>query len=367
MLRPRYHIAAWVLVAALGVPATGTAETFSNLHALRQREFVENSEFHGFVLDDQHKLLVRQENNVATVTLRKWNRPPGGPFLYFDPETGEDASIIRYEDNIELYRIRVDVLIPAPPNYLQNHGQHYRVYVHGIEVAPDYAKVFEANAGDVLALLMEEIRRISNDTYGVYRAGVHFGGMIALRILNETGFLPSELATGTVRSRTFQTRIEGEHLGRRVQPRLERFPKRAGAMEFTTILGSELTGDVPSNRSWGTARNAVPTALEGAPVQPKAHRSRGMQKEAEARDHRERQTQGLTDQKSQQNPLGRPGRSLTTPEQELPAISASQMQSLDMLLEGGAPATGAAVKIQTPRTPVSPMERLEHSRRNRNN
>src|SRR5688500_8776391 len=57
-----------------------------------------NVQYHGFTLDDQYKLRVEQRDNWAIIRLDKNERAPGGPFLWYDPETGEEASVIRFDD-----------------------------------------------------------------------------------------------------------------------------------------------------------------------------------------------------------------------------------------------------------------------------
>jgi len=194
VIRPAYRSKVALIIAVFAACAgTASSQTLSDLQELRDFDFLDNNEFHGYIMDDQHKLLVKHENNVATIQLHKKTRPAGGPFEYYDLDTGEDTSIIRYEEIEELYRIRAEVLVPAPPNYLKNPGMRYRIMMEGITVAPDYTKVFEANAGDALAAIFNEIDLIYNDTHGIYRPAVYYGAIIALRILNQAGLLPAEL------------------------------------------------------------------------------------------------------------------------------------------------------------------------------
>jgi len=84
---------------------------------------------------------------------------------------------------------------------------------------------------------------------------------------------------------------------------------------------------------WGTAQRPVPTSLGDAPVRPRSFRGpQGGQ--SKSLSFRERQLNSIGDQKmqAQSERLGRAGRSLAVPEHDYPAISASQMESMDLLM-----------------------------------
>lgn len=356
LLRPVSHRLA-LLVVLLSPLLHAQVETVAKVRTVDQPGFTESIRGHGFTIDDQYDLQVLHINDVCTIRLEKRDRAPGGPFVWFDPDTGEDESIIRDKEPIDLMAIRAEVLVPAPPNYLKNPGQRYRITLTGITVAPEFNKVFEVNAGDALAAVFSEIDKLYNSTREpIYRTGLFYGAVIALRVLNQTAHLPAEIPIGTMKSRSAQVRIDSEFLTRRPQPRLERFPKKNGAQTFSSTLGAELTGSLePEKRS---ATRSTPTAMTAAPVQ-----SRRFEKhEYEPENHRMTQLETIGDQKSAKNPLGRPGRASNVPEQEYPAISAAQIDSMNLLVGDVQSPLEQRMSTQLPQRPVAGAQRTPRSR-----
>ncbi|MBI2434567.1 MAG: hypothetical protein HYV26_17060 [Candidatus Hydrogenedentes bacterium] len=367
MLRPRKQSG----VLALAVFVLGVQPVFAiNPDELQQTpveaenaDYREHAEYHGFILDDQYKLIVEHKNDTAIIKLHKWQRPPGGPFLFYDEETGEEESIIRYEDQIELLRIRAEVLIPAPPNYLKNPGLRYRITINGITVAPDFHTVFESNAGNALGAVFSEITDIYNRAEGIYRTAIYYGAIVALRVLNQTAHLPAELPIGTMKSRSAQLRIEGEYLTRRAQPRVERFPVIKGAQEYAQVFSEDedvvLTEKAPEQ---GSRNVPLPGSYGQGPVAKGSYRTKHAVKREATEDHRGGQLASISDQKGQKNPLGRAGKALTAPEHDYPAISAAQVENLDLLLGETKSAMEMRMELQPPQRPVPGARRSTRPR-----
>jgi len=362
-------VIALVLLALLGGVArdvfanTLTATSLLDLKALRDRAFTQNTEYHGFVLDDQFKLMVEHINDTAFIQLHKRQRPPGGPFQLFDEDTGEDEGIIRFEQVFNLVRIRSEAIVPAPPNYLQNPGQRYRITINGIHVAPEFHRVFEVNAGDALAATWNELMIIYNMTYGVNRPAIYFGGLIAMQVLNKSGHLPAEIPLGTIRSKAAQVRISDEYLIRRGQARVERFPRAAdGSREFARVFQEDSDAILTQPAPPGFGAGRTPSAVQ--PERPGRLRPYQHERYRDARDARRDQLREIGDQKMEppQQRLGRAGRPLTQPEHDFPAVSAAQMDSLELLL--GETRSAMQTRMESPRT-AGPPPRGQRPQRGR--
>lgn len=332
---------------ALLIAASAVAQEPSRLqrfiekrNELVQNDLVDQTQWHGFVLDDQYQLYVEHKNDTATIQLRKWNRPPGGPFVWFDPETDEDESIIRFEDQIDLFRIRSQVLVPSPPNYLKNPGKRYRITIDGIAVAPEFHSVFEVNAGVALGAVFAEINHIYNRQQGTYRTAVFYGALIAMRVLNQSAHLPAELPLGIIKSRAAKFRIEGEYLTRREQPRIERFPTEAKKMQayarsFSDDPAVLLTAQPPAEASKVAP---APATLNAAPQRKNSYGATSGRSRRDSRTQElakpEEALKSIHDKGEARRPMGQAGRPLTVPEHQYPAIAATQMENLNLLLGG---------------------------------
>jgi hypothetical protein len=319
---------------------------------LRDYDLEGNVQFHGYTLNDQYKLRVEQRDNWAVIRLDKSERAPGGPFLWFDPKTGEEASVIRFDDETPLAELRSEVIIPSAPNYLKNPGQHYRITINGLGVAPWYHRVFEASAANVLDAIFTEFNALYSYAYGIERDALFFGMVIATRVLNEAQHLPSEMPLGTIRSAAFQTRIQGPGMQRVEQPRLRRFAPVKQGGQFMNVM-TEQNFDT---RTFGSGSNTSqnigsPTPADGPTETPRGKSFYNEEERDQGYDPGS-QLRNFTSQEDRARRPGQAGKALTAPQFDYPAISASQMETVELML--GPIKSPMEVKMEQGRAGQSP-------------
>lgn len=320
------------LLLLLAFPSQAVLKEF--VDDLRDYDLEGNVQFHGFTLDDQYKLRVEQRDNWCIIRLDKNQRAPGGPFLWFDPKTGEEASVIRFDDETPLAEIRSEVLIPSAPNYLKNPGQRYRITINGLGVAPWYHRVFEAPAAGVLDAVFTEFNALYSYANGIERDALFFGMVIAVRVLNESQHLPSEMPLGTVRSAAFQTRIQGPGMVRAEQPRLKRFgPVKSGG-KFQKVIENQNF----DTRTFGSGANSGQKIGSVTPVDRPTQTPRGKSSYKEEVRNMDTlhdpgaQLRNFNSQEERAKRPGQAGKALTPPKFDYPAISASQMESIELMM-----------------------------------
>lgn len=169
---------------------------------------------HGLYLDDKHRVKLVEDDGWIVMKLQKRERPAGGPLEFADPETREGEYAIRFDQEYDLLRIGAQVLAPAPPNYIRNPGRRYRIIIEGLAVAPMYKTNFEVDAANALDAVATEFHKMAATTHGIEVAAVEFGGLLAMRALNESGFLPARIPLTVLRSKVGQVRIQGQYFER---------------------------------------------------------------------------------------------------------------------------------------------------------
>jgi hypothetical protein len=169
---------------------------------------------HGLFLDDKHRVKLYEDDGWIVMALEKRERAPGGPFEYFNPDTPESDVAIRYNDEYELLRLGAEVMAPAPPNYIRNPGRRYRITIEGLGVAPYYRTQFEVDAANALDAVATEIHHMAYMGKGMEIPAIEFGGLLAMRALNESGHLPARIPLTVLRSKVGQIRIQGQYFER---------------------------------------------------------------------------------------------------------------------------------------------------------
>jgi len=297
--------------------------------------------FHGDYLDGRHVLLVREFEGCATVLIRADTRAPGGPDIYVNTDTEEEVPVIRVEKERELVRICSDVLVPSEPNYIKNPGKRYRITFEGIEVAPEYNRVFEVNAADALDAVFNEFSKVYRRATGIQKDALYFGGILAARALNEAGHLPARIPASVLRSDVFNARLKGQYFERVEQPRQQRFTdvESASGQEALTVFQEEKEfSRLESQAADDGGRDQRPGSGEAGRQKPFLA-SKFRFDEAERRpEHRANQVRDRNDPERAQEQLGLRIRPLTAPPHGSPTdnrarelMRESQTTTMEML------------------------------------
>jgi len=176
--------------------------------------WAEEVRYHGFQMDETHKLIVEEENGTVRVTLEWRARPVGGKPL---PQTrgAEEGKLGRSFKKKVLMQVRSEVLRPAGPNYLRNRGRRYRITVEGGEIAPDYVQKVELNAADARKFLSGEFHKLRARVTGIERDALYYGEVFAMRVLHDAGRLPPDIAETVKGSIVGRVRFTPKTLERR--------------------------------------------------------------------------------------------------------------------------------------------------------
>jgi len=343
-------------------PVSAIEQFTPDLDDLRIYDFTENKKPHGFRMDDKHFLFVDQKDNWAIIKIIKDQRAPGGPELHFDPETGEDESIIRFDDEQLLFQVRSEVILPAPPNYLRNPGRRYRITLKGLGIAPEYHRIIEVDAAYALDAVYSEMAKIYSRVDGIYREALFWGVLIAMREFNFKDHMRAEIPLTVLNSKGGQFRIHGPWMERMEQPRVERFAREGAPVKFERTARQFPDYRVPPSQ-WAETQYGLANPAGGARDRQTAgylsKKSRYDRAELEPPDYRIQQVYGLGAVKEEQDKPGLPSKPLTVPEVELPAVSLSQRDTMDHLVGGGdamgAMEARAAVRMQPALRPPQRM------------
>jgi hypothetical protein len=257
--------------------------------------------YHGFQLDETYRLVLAEEDGWISIGLLKRIRPVGGrPLPGTRDETQGEGG--RYMDADFLLRVRSEVVAPAAPNYFQNPGQRYRLYVQGLSVEPDYAAIVEVDASNARETLTREMERFRKRTTGINDAAIWNAEVLVLEILKEADRLPAHIAESVKRSKSGRFRItEGTQERRRVSPGQTWAPQTtidrpvAGA-----TIRSRKRDELPKGAvSWKEVRAPTAPTRPAAPETPAAAaRSRDASRVeppriAQPRPNEARNTEGL--------------------------------------------------------------------------
>jgi hypothetical protein len=318
---------------------------------------------HGMYLDSQHRLHILEDQGEATIYLLKKNRAPGGPTFFIDESTGEPEFIVRFEERDALARIRAEVLFPAVPNYLKNPGQFYRITVEGLQVAPDYYNIIEVDAANALDAFQTEIHKLMAATFGAEKEALYYGGILAMQALNQSNYLPASVPLTVLRSNVGEIRIQGGGMTRVRQPRLDRFTEVAEGQSFGKYNPQlEQVPQIPLHDGRESQRGR-PSHMVQQEHGIHPDRDEPRRHYIQPRDPREERMRPLRDPEPDRGKPGLPGKRLTEPVGDYPALTASQMKSMDFLLGNGkanlgAPAGGDSRAQQQGVRPVNEDPRM---------
>ena len=151
----------------------------------------------------------------------------------------------------------------------------------------------------------------------------HREHILAARALNESGYLPARIPISVLRSKVGEARIQGQHLARGEQARLERFTDIERGIEAVRVQGAgPRTGRTDGA---GRGRGMAGGAGESRPYMERQFRtSREDLRPPDPRRVMMREP-GTPGPRSEQT--GARHRALTVPETDYPAVSASQLEN----------------------------------------
>jgi hypothetical protein len=287
---------------------------------------------HGFQMDD-YGIRVVEEAGVATLQLTYKSRLTSGYVAFQDPDTLELTDAARLQGEENLARFRVEVLEPASPNYVKNPGKNYRITVEGIEVAPDYKRIFEVDAYDALDAIQVEMRKIYDTTFGIRRAALIFGTEIAIAVLNESQYLPARIPLTVLRSNAGLFRIQGQTLSRGKIQTIDRFYDASVGQDVNKLLQAQadlINPDLEALSGPRYRRGQLQTSGAGEENRSIPYQTRRGRRPF---TYQSEQLRGLNEPENRRDTLGGSIDALTTPDYDLPPVEQAVRENLR--LRGG--------------------------------
>lgn len=345
--KERGHVAFTLLAFAAFASSFTHAQSQSAPYTLRERAstnqmslFRTDSEMtktHGVFLDDKHRVKIYEDDGWVVLSLQKKQRAPGGPDVAYGMENDDDiGSTIRYDEEYDLIRLGAEVLAPAPPNYIRNPGRRYRVFIEGLAVAPLYKNQFEVDAANALDAISTEIHKLSAQAKDLEVPAIEFGGMVALRALNESGFLPTRIPLTVLRSKVGQVRIQGQYFERGGKLlRLPRFGNLASGQQTFNYEMPKMSNPLrqspksvhgPTYRRGQGESQVEPLRVQLRPYQP--------EKSLMPKDVRANQFADLGSQDKARERFVQRGRSLTEPDDKRESALDRAQRGTSELLSG---------------------------------
>jgi len=170
--------------------------------------------YHGVPLDENHRLIIEQLDNVLRIGVIERGRSAGPDLTdVVTPQPGMPARIT--PEPTYLLEIRSEVVVASAPNYLQNPGERYRITLQTIELSPPYENSFEVWAEPARDSILYEFYKLSVEHTGIERKALEAAGPLVLEIFKEAQVLPAEIYTSVLRSRSGLFRITPETRQRR--------------------------------------------------------------------------------------------------------------------------------------------------------
>ncbi len=306
---------------------------------------------HGIYLDSKHRVMIVQERGEVTIYLMRRSRAEGGPLvlrteqaLALAEENELPEVVIRFQEAIPLMRLRSEVVVPSEPNYLQNPGQRYRVFVDGMDVAPDYQRQFEVNAEEALQAVFSETANLYSRTFGVRADALFYGMAIAANELNKTGYLPARIPSTVLRSAVGRFRIGESTFQRREVERVTRFDAVRDGSGFRSELAEDSAlSDALSPEALGRASTRGGISATGAQLSQRdgfqlgdfeggsGVRTRGATA-PRLRGSAPRPGQRNASPELETPRLGQRGTSLTEEVEDIPPLPAAQFDTLELLV-----------------------------------
>ncbi|MBX7257522.1 MAG: hypothetical protein K1Y02_14260 [Candidatus Hydrogenedentes bacterium] len=256
------HIAVAVAIAA-----------FASSAAFAQAQ----ERYHGVALDENHRLIIEQLDNVCRIGIIERGRFSGPDLTdVVEPKPGQSARVT--PEPTYLLEIRSEVVVPSAPNYLQNPGERYRISIQTVDLTPPYENQFEVWAEPARDAVLYEFYKLSVEHTGIERKALEAAGPLVLEIFKEAQVLPAEIYASVLRSRSGLFRITPETRQRRkilppqtFAPRPDFGRPELGATKRERQRRMLPTGaTAPGAISAPTPGVTPPTATLNEPVRPRA-------------------------------------------------------------------------------------------------
>jgi hypothetical protein len=176
--------------------------------------------YHGAPLDEQHRVQIAQEFNSAKIGIVERTRVIGqDPIRPLGSMNTVGVTQRRTPKPDYLCEVRVQILQPSAPNYIQNPGQRYRITIIGLKLAPDYASVVEVFAAQARDTVFYEIEKLRELATGVEKEALGVAAPLTVNAFKAANLLPAEIFESVRRSRGGRFRITENTLQvRRISP-----------------------------------------------------------------------------------------------------------------------------------------------------
>jgi hypothetical protein len=173
--------------------------------------------YHGGPLDENHRLLIEEENGICRVGILERSRFAGEDLTDIAQAAPGVSPRVNPKPDF-LVEVRAQVVKPSAPNYLQNPGERYRLSIQTLKLRPTFADTVEVSAEyarDMVFYLFDQLRV---RTTGIEQRAVEMAAPLVVDIFKEEQRLPAEIYTSVLRSRSGQYRIVPETQQRRSIP-----------------------------------------------------------------------------------------------------------------------------------------------------
>lgn len=339
------------------VPAYGAEDISRN--SLVSKEYRMNPRDvrkYGDYFRDQFLLHATENDGWVDIELTKIDRATGGPVVDTHSPMAEEMmekawvtgtegtpeeprGLIRSYQKRVLCRVRSEVVVPAPPNFLKNPGRQYRISFQGGEIAPDYSHVFNVNASDALNEVENEFFELYRRAEGMDREAVFYGMILAMRCLNEAQRLPARVPVSLLNSEIGRYTIQPPYMDKPKAVHLDRFKDLREAQglnkDFQTVLSSRPSDGRTRDEKFG--RDTNKQAPSSNPVIRSLDNSEqkrfdgGVFKQKTAADYREQSLMEKNDPAHKLELLGRRGESLVKHDSAFPAAHTASQETLELL------------------------------------
>lgn len=186
--------------------------------ALPLPAFPQEKRFHGETLDENHRLLIEEENGVCRIGVFERSRFRGDRLI--DIVEASPGTSPRANPAPEyMLEVRAEVLKSSAPNYLQNPGERYRISMQTLKLSAEYQNMVEISAEHARDQLFYEFEQVRELTTGLERKAIEAAAPLVAEIFKEEQRLPAEIYTSVLKSRGGQFRITpGTRQRRKIEP-----------------------------------------------------------------------------------------------------------------------------------------------------
>lgn len=311
---------------------------------------------YGDYFQDKYLLHATENDGWVDIELTKIDRATGGPVVdTHDPvaeemmerewvrgaegKQEEPRGMIRSYQKRVLCRIRSDVVLPAPPNFLKNPGRQYRISFQGGEIAPDYSHVFNVNASDALNEVENEFWELYRRAEGMDREAVYYGMILAMRSLNEAQRLPARVPVSLLNSEIGRYTIQPPYMDKPKPVYLDRFKDLRNAQGLNKEFKTELTTRPSDGRTrdakFGRDTNSLAPSSDPVIRSLSEHDEKrfdgGVFQQKSVNDYREQNLMENDDPARKLEQLGRRGESLVKKDALYPAAHSASKETYELL------------------------------------